>query len=326
MKKASPSSVLARFLLAFTLAAETPEAQSALYGFAGKSTDDKNFIVAFQAFENEARKNGDSSIHIGSPGPANFRNQDSAIASAIGQGIKGLAISVTFSDFLARSSLRSVPQTQLPVVSFDSDFSKPHQSLRKAYVGIDNLEFGMSFAALIRKHKPNGGRIWLMSADSHDPNLDERIQGVRIALSGNPDYPRGKRLMGEGGWREDERSPWYCGDENSRALEQLRITLQSGSDVFLSVGEWPITKLPEYLKAIAPFRKDIAAKSKLVLIGTGTPSRGLLDALDNRQISGIVSIDFSEMGRQTYLTLKKIEKGKPVQNKTLVKSTIRESP
>ncbi|MCX7279231.1 MAG: substrate-binding domain-containing protein [Burkholderiales bacterium] len=295
-----------------------------LYGLAGKSVDDNNFVVAFNGFSDEAKKNGDTAIHIGSAGAAHFRSQDAAISAAVKKGIKGLALSVTFSEYLVEHSLKEVSAAGIPVVTFDSDLGSRYTPLRKGYVGPNNVEFGRSFGELANKLKPRGGKVWLMSADARDVNLDDRIHGIRMELSGNVNYPRDKRLSGEGGWFENDRSPWYSGDNNPRSLQQLAISLEADNDVFMAVGHWPVGSTDAYIKTVAPFKDDLISKRKIVIVGIGSPSPGQLDVLKSKLISGYVVIDFYEIGGMAYRALKQAVEGKPLPDKSIAKSAVLE--
>lgn len=292
------------------------------YALVSKNMSDNNFIVAFRSFAAEARKDGASAVHFGEAGASHFRNQDDAVSLAVEAGIKGLAISVINSDWLSRNSFKKVQAAGIPVITFDSDFEKGYEYLRKAYVGTDNEQFGYQIAETAMKYRSGGGTVWLMSDDSRAPNLENRIHGARIALSGDRNWPRGKRLSGENGWTEDPRSPWYCGDDIDRSLEQLKTSLRSGVDVFLALGHWPVVDPDKYAEAVAPFADRLRSRKTIAVFGVGTPSAAQRALLDRKLLLAFVAIDFDEIGREAYRALKKITMGQAVPAATYVRSAI----
>ncbi|WLQ13212.1 substrate-binding domain-containing protein [Hahella aquimaris] len=310
--------------LSLSLAASATQASGRIFGIAGKSVEDINFINAWKGCEEEARLNDDTCIHIGEVGPAHFRNQDRALLDAMERRIDGIAVSITNSEFLFASSLRAASERGIPVITFDSDLEKQHASLRSAYVGPDNLGFGRNLGAQAMRLRPQGGSVCLMSGGPYNPNLNARLQGVRQVLSGDDAFPAGQKLKGENGWQEPERCPWYNWDKYDRALLQMREAIYNKEiHAFVSVGAWPQSDLSLYREILMPAKAEyLDSLNKIIIIGIGTPLPEQLDQLSEKLVHAYVSIDFAEMGRISYRYLKKLSEGERVPEVTYTENRI----
>lgn len=300
-------------MLFFALAAGVP-AKGMKFGIAGKSADDANFIAVWDGCAKAARQYGDECFNIGSPGPANVHKQDGAIADAVTKGIDGLAVSVTNSERLVRSSLGKALAKKIPVLTFDSDLDKSHAYLRKGYVGPDNLKIGSDLARLAMRFRPQGGTVCLMSGDPYNTNLNERMAGVRRMLSGQGAFPGNRKLQGEGGWREVSRCPFFNFDQPAMAIEQMKTAFASEkADVFVSVGHWPVLDVNRYRQSLAELNKtDRDFDKRIIIIGIGKLMPAQQELLQEQLVHGYVSIDFDEMGRVAYFYLKRLAQGKAI--------------
>jgi ribose transport system substrate-binding protein len=300
-------------LATVVLAVATPwdAAAGATFALAGKSPDDANFIAAWEGCVAAARLQGDRCLNLGSPGPAQARLQDAAIVAALQSPLAGLAVSVTHSGLLGGSALALARDKGVPVVTFDSDLEPAEQGLRRSHVGPDNLAFGRSLGGLVKAAHPQGGVVCLMSSDAHDPNLNKRLLGLRQALSGVPGWSvPSRRLQGEGGWREPSRCPWFNGDSMARAHRQMRWALETARvTALVSVGAWPLIDPARYAALMRELGTQRAGAGRAVFMGTGQVSAPQQALLDEGLIGGIAAIDFHEMGRQAYLTMKRLAAG-----------------
>jgi ribose transport system substrate-binding protein len=277
----------------------------------GKSSSDINFLAAWQGCLQEAQQHGDTCQFWSPEGPAQARLQDQSILDALASHVRGVAVSVIRSDVLAQSSLLEALQNRVPVVTFDSDLVAEDRPLRRAYVGPDNLEVGRTLGRLVARSHPKGGVLCLMSGNRTDPNLNQRMLGVRQALSGQPDWPVGKRLQGQGGWTEAARCPWFNDDVPDRALRQLKLSLvELKVDALVSVGHWPVVDPAAYELMMAPLMPTLHGQSVFVCVGE--PTGPLMNLLNKRWLTGMVSMDFKEMGRQVYQALKRLTAGETV--------------
>jgi len=269
----------------------------------------RHFVRVWEGCKEEAAKQGDRCILIGRDGPAHFRQQDLAIQEAIRQKFDALAVSVTNSEWLAGASLKEAAKKGIPIITFDSDLAAPYQRLRKAFIGIDNEEFGRLLGSLVQQSHPRGGRLCLMTGDAREPNLNQRMKGVRDALGKNQHRPD-DRLSGQGGWVENARCPWFTLDSIETSLRQIEFTLNAlDSDILVSVGHWPVVNPALFRSALTRSLK--AHPDKLIFVGVGTPQPEQLALLKDRLIAGMIAIDFKQMGRASYTTMRKIVDGKP---------------
>ncbi|MDN3612736.1 substrate-binding domain-containing protein [Vibrio ostreicida] len=80
------------------------------------------------------------------PTSVDVRKQDKIISDMIDQGVDGIAIAVTQSEFLVTHSMIKALASGIPIVTYDADFSdesfKEFPSLRKAYIGTNDFELG----------------------------------------------------------------------------------------------------------------------------------------------------------------------------------------
>ncbi len=308
-------SVLALSCLSLILP-EAVAAQGRAFAVLGKSSDDPNFIDVAFACELEALAHDDRCELLHAPGHATPRPQVFALRKALASGsFSAVAISVILSDPLA-AILRNYPS--LPVVTFDSPFDQANQDLSLAYVGPDNQSFGRDLAKIAMQRRPEGGRVVIMSA-ANDPNLRERVIGIRKELSGDDTLSGMKRLTGENGWIEDRRSPWLTGDNVERTLDQLTFSLKElNADVIISVGHWPVIQ-PSFFKVqTEPYHDQLMTGKTLVIAGVGNVSRGIQELLDDGLVAGVVSIDFPQIGKQLYYVLSDLLDHKVVPRKTLI--------
>lgn len=302
-------------ILLFLLLSTNASAEGMTFGIAGKRLDDINFITVWQGCQQEAQKFGDTCIHIGEQGPAHFRIQDISISNVTKnkKGIDGLAVSVINSGWLAKYSLNWAFKKNIPIITFDSDLHKAHAHLRSAYIGMDNLEVGRELGRVAKKLRPQGGTIWLMSSELHN-NLNERLMGIRQELSGNPLFPSKKKLAGEGGWTEHRRSAWNCADDEERSIKQMEISLaDSKTDVFVSVGHWPIVNTELYRRSVTPLKGTLLdTDKKIIIIAVGELLPEQMELLNEKLLHAYVALDFEEMGRKSYYLLKNLVIGKKI--------------
>ncbi len=245
------------------------------------------------------------------PDKGDVRMQDKIIEQLINEGIDGIAVAVTESDFLARSSMQKAIKAGIPVITYDSDFDTPtlgkYKNLRLAYIGTDNFELGRAFAEQLKKLRPEGGTLIIQTGRPDSPNLNLRIMGLRSALSGKTyQTPPGKMLKNDNGWTEVRRPiPNY--DKINRAVKQLESVLKvqpNRADSFIAVGGWPQNDEYRYREMIAPFKVKLDRKEVVIVISDA--SDGQLAMLRDHLAHGNVGQKPYEMGKQAILTLHKI--------------------
>lgn len=297
----------------------TVAAQGLKFAVVAKSVDDSNFVDTWRGCNDEAKRAGDQCVLIGGKGAAHPRQQARVVARALREGhFDALAISVTSSKLLA-SVLRDA---KLPLFTYDSPFDSDEASLSRAYIGTDNLEFGRGLARIARQLRPQGGLLCIMTA-AHDPNLAQRVRGIREELGGNPDASPEQLLSGEAGWTELPRCVFNSADDGSKTMREISFAFRElRPDVFISVGHWPVIDATAYRETIQPYQQDIVDRKRIVIVGVGKVNPPQSALLNERLVHGYVSIDFPEMGRQTYLVMKAALSGKSFEPVTHTPNTI----
>lgn len=252
-------------------------------------------------------------------GPPNIdvRKQDRIIEQLIEEGVDGIAVAVSQSEFLASNSIHKAIKLGIPVITYDADFSKEsleaQPNLRTSYIGTNDFELGKALGEQLKSHLPNGGNIIIQSGRPDSPNLNLRVMGVRAALSGKTytDSP-GEQLTGENGWKEFSK-PLYNFGQFDRAQRDLKNVLASHKRkniaAVVAVGGWT-QFLPSYRTIVEPYQEAIANK-EFIIITADTADEQLVYLKDNLA-HGNIGQNPHEMGRQAILTLYKLVNKQPV--------------
>ncbi len=249
------------------------------------------------------------------PEKADVRIQDKIIKQLINEGVDGIAVAVTQSDFLARSSIKKAREAGIPVVTYDSDFDsrdlKIYKNLRLAYIGTNNIELGRALGIELKKLRPGGGKLIIQSGRPDSPNLNLRIMGIRSVLSGKKyDVPPGDRLKNDNGWTE-VRGIMFNFDQIDRSVQQMEHVLKGlpiQSDSFIAVGGWPQNDEQLYRNMIAPFKGKLDRMDISIVISDASIPQ--LAMLGDHLAHANIGQNPNEMGRQAIFTLYNI-----VQNK-----------
>lgn len=266
-----------------------------------KSSSDANQITVSRGCNLLAQSEGDRCDLIQVSGDFQPRMQVHAINALIKLGAyDAIAVSVTDSDMLGPV----LEKLSIPVITFDSDFSEKYQGIRESYVGVDDYQIGVELAKQAQATFPEGGTVCLMSA-LYNENLDRRMEGVRHTLAQvSSDVPV-YRLVGQQNWFESTRCPWNSGDDVTRALQQLEITLNSVKpDILISVGDWAIRYADKYHKTVVPFKHKVTSGKTRVFSANGEFTESHAQLIEQSLLHGIVYIDFELMGKQVYKTIR----------------------
>ena len=94
------------------------------------------------------------------------------------------------------------------------------------------------------------------------------------------------------------------------------------ADMLISVGHWPIINADLYRKTTYPYRHDLKTRKTHVVVATGKVQSSYTDLLSDQLIHGLVSIDFKEIGRMTYLRMRQAHKGEPIPKVTYTQNYI----
>jgi ribose transport system substrate-binding protein len=231
-------------------------------GVIGKSTGEF-FAQAYDGCKEFAATKADLTCLF--DGPTDFqdpRQQVRSVQKMLDQKVDGLLIAAVDSKHLVDKVLKLAKLLDIPVMTFDSDLLPEHRDYRLAYVGTKNFDFGMALGNYAKRYKKDGlNEICIQSGSETTPNLNERVRGVRHALSGGGGY---SRINGKNGWVELERCPFYAPGQNSRALMQLKYVLSETNAIFLAVAGFAQYS-EDYISEMMPFQKDIRSGEKVVI-------------------------------------------------------------
>jgi len=247
------------------------------------------------------------------PKEEDTREQNDIVEELVREGVDGIAVAVIRSENLAGRGMQKAKAARIPVISYDADFNadslNKYKELRLAYIGSDNFEIGKMLGEQAIKLRPNGGRIIIQTGRPDSPNLNQRVMGVRVALSGIMyDTPPGKKLSNVNGWTE-VREPIPNFGNFERSVEHMEYILKGRHDVdtLIAVAGWSQFVPKLYRKMIEPFRMKLDRKEIAVVVG-GTAGVQL-DILRDHLSHANVGQNPYEMGRQAILTLYKIVTG-----------------
>lgn len=250
-----------------------------------------------------------------SPNQADARQQDSIISQLVAEKVDGIAVAVTQSEFIAKHSIQKALKAGIPVITFDADFNLAtrvkYPNIRLAYIGSNNFELGMALGLQLKKLRPQGGNLVIQTGRPDSPNLNQRVMGLRAALSGK-NYPvaPGEPLVNSNGWTE-VRTPYSSYGRIKRAAKQMQAAFKTPYfkiDAFVAVGGWAQYSR-EYRQMIYPFKdKLVQNEITVVMADTLDVQLGLLQ--EHLSHANIGQNPY-QMGSEAILTLAKIVNNKP---------------
>lgn len=221
------------------------------------------------------------------------------IQDLISQGVDGLAISVSDAGAVTKVIQQAV-DAGMPVITFDADAP---DSVRQAYVGTNNREFGRQLGELLKQVRPEGGTYAMISGGPAADNLNERVEGVRESLEGS-------------GWTEVSGSPQFCNDDMALAVQQMAdlLTANPDLDAIVPVGGWPMF-VPGAYRAFVDANRERFDSGELTLVVADTlPVQ--LEALRDGYVHGLVGQRPFEMGELAMDILLALKEGQEVEEIT----------
>jgi ribose transport system substrate-binding protein len=276
-------------------------------GIVGKTKNDSFYKQSYKGCLAFAKLHSDlTCVYDGPNDYQDIRAQPLIINALVKTPIDGLIVSITDSNHLVNRSLKSLYKQNIPVITYDSDLLPHQQQFRLAYVGSNNFDFGIALGEHLKtyaNHKEN--TLCLQSGHKTSPNLNERIAGVRFALSGQSE----ERLSGQNGWSEYMRCPLYTLGKRSQSLFQLQHILKMDyPPLFLAVAGFAQFN-PDYITTIAPFKNKLDSDKAIVVSADTEPMQ--LTLLANGLSNANIGQDPFEMGRlSTQLMYNYIVNGK----------------
>jgi ribose transport system substrate-binding protein len=260
----------------------------------GKTKNDSFYEQSFKGCQKHAQSQIDlTCIYDGPADYQDIRSQADIVRSIVDRGVDGILVSTTDSAYLVENILRNVKEKNIPVVTYDSDLLPEHSRYRLAYVGTNNFEYGVALGNYAKKFKRSDEtEICIQSGHKTTPNLNDRIKGVRFALSGNRNN---KKLNGEHGWLEGRRCPLFTMGQRKTALHQLEFILnQKKPPIYLAVAGFAQFS-PDYIEKITPYKERVKSQ-EIVIISADTEQVQLLALEQGLSTVNIGQRPF-EMGR-----------------------------
>lgn len=245
------------------------------------------------------------------PIKGDVRKQDAIIRELIAEGVDGIAVAVTQSEFLAKSSMQKAKQAGIPIITYDSDFDRitlqNYKDIRLAYVGTNNFDLGLAFGEQLKRLRPEGGKLLIQTGRPDSPNLNLRIMGLRSALSGKTfNTPPGDMLQNDNGWTEI-RAPIPNYDQITRSVKQLASFLKDKKkqgDSFVAVGGWAQDNEVSYREMIIPHKSKLINHEMIVIISDTSVNQ--LTMLRDKLAHVNIGQKPYDMGVESILTLHKI--------------------
>ncbi len=283
-----------------------------------KQVDNPFFIASGQGCMAAAAELADVECIFRGSSNIDVRRQDKIISDLIDEGVDGIAVAISQSEYLATHSIQKAISRGIPVITYDADFSpeslSKNQKLRLAYVGTDDVEIGRALGEQLKQYRPQGGTLVIQSGRPDSPNLNLRVMGVRSALSGHSyHHPPGEPLRGQNGWYEFSE-PLYNYGQFERAFKELKAVLRTyrdkDIDAFVAVGGW-VQFVEGYRELIEPHKAELEQKKLILIIADSAEIQ--LEYLKERLAHGNIGQNPFEMGRQALFTLYKIVRGQDYQ-------------
>src|SRR5207302_3576597 len=140
-------------------------------------------IGATDAARDLGRKHGiEIKIDWRTPNEEDAQKQAEAIEQLVLAGADGIAVSCSDANKLT-DAINSAVKNSVPVATFDSDAPA---SKRFVTFGIDDLKCGQQVMDELAKIMGQKGTIAILAGNPNAPNLQKRVQGVKLAATKYP--------------------------------------------------------------------------------------------------------------------------------------------
>jgi ribose transport system substrate-binding protein len=250
-------------------------------------------------------------LYLG-PGEHSEEEQVRIVEDLITRRVDGIAVAPSNAPAIARA-LERAAAAGIPALTWDSDLLPEDRHLRRAYVGTRNSEIGARQAEVLRRLKPAGGTLCIQSGGPAAANHNERMQGLRDALAGEPSpEPPGRRLEGAQGWREVPGCPLYSHDDFPLAVSQLADVLGRFPelDAFVATGGFPQYVDDAYRALMRAHAERLRGRSLVVVAADTLPMQMelLREGLSHAQVG---QRPF-EMGAQALRLLVELTEGRAI--------------
>jgi ribose transport system substrate-binding protein len=259
----------------------------------------------------EAELDGVECLYIG-PSEHTEQEQVQIVVDLITRGVDGIAVSPSNAPAIARV-LERARAAGIPTLTWDSDLLEEDREWRATYIGTRNYEIGVRQAEIARRLKPGGGSLCIQSGGPAASNHNERMQGIRDALSGRAsEEPPGRRLEGEGGWTEVAGCPLYSNDDLPLAVNQLEDVLARYPDLdaFIVTGGFPQFVAGAYRQVAERHGERIRSGATVLIAADTLPMQ--MELLRDGLSHGQVGQRPYEMGYRAMYALRDLAQGRPL--------------
>ncbi|MDH5189314.1 MAG: sugar-binding protein, partial [Rhodospirillaceae bacterium] len=157
------------------------------------------------------------------------------VRDLITSGVDGLAISPSNAQAMARVINEAVAKG-IPTITYDADAPG---SKRALYVGTDNVLLGVETGKLIKKLRPKGGKIALITGGLAADNLNQRLDGIKQGIGS--------------GWTIVDGSPFATNDDPAVGNQVITDLLTRHPDLnaIAIAGGWPMFAPEAFKKAVS---------------------------------------------------------------------------
>jgi ribose transport system substrate-binding protein len=259
----------------------------------------------------ERELDGVSCLYIG-PGEHTEAEQVQIVQDLITRGVDGIAVSPSNAPAMARA-LERARAAGIPAITWDSDLLEEDRALRATYLGTRNYDIGVRQAEVLRGWKPEGGTLCIQSGGPAASNHNERMQGLRDALSGaRSAAPPGERLAGAGGWREADGCPLFSNDDLPLAVSQMEDVLARDPDLdaFVVTGGFPQFVDAAY-RRVAEKHRERLRSGRTIVIAADTLAMQMALLREGLSHAQIGQRPF-EMGYRAMFVLRDLRAGRDV--------------
>jgi ribose transport system substrate-binding protein len=284
-----------------------------IFAVVGKEENSPFYLQVKQGCLAAAKKLAKVKCIYRGPERRDVRLQSFIIEELVDDKVDAIAVSVTQSKWLTSHGLLKAKEAGIPVITFNSDIDLAYESenLRLAYIGSDNFEIGKAMGIALKKLKPQGGKVIILSGREDATNLNQRILGVRQTLVGENDTASLSRMLGDlKGWSEI-RTPYYSYGRPDMANAQFSKMLSPtySATALISVGGWPQFNSDSYREMVKPYEIKIRNKEVLIVVA-GTEANQITLLEDSLSHINVGQTPY-DMGLEAINTLYKIVMNKP---------------
>jgi ribose transport system substrate-binding protein len=224
--------------------------------------------------------------------------QVQVVNDLITRKVDGLAISPVNAQAMGRVIDRAVA-AGIPTITYDADSPG---SKRALYVGTDNKLLGLEMGKLIRKLRPQGGTIALITGGLAADNLNQRLAGIKEGIGA--------------GWNVVAGSPFATNDDPAVGNQVITDLLTKHPDLtaIAIAGGWPMFAPEAFKKAVAPAQARMKSGDFVLVAGDSLKSQ--LELVQGGFANGLVGQRPFEMGQKSMEILLGMTEGKKFKDPT----------